>query len=453
MSLLRVGARAHIVGIGGAGMSGLARLLIEMGAHVSGSDAVDSPLLDQLRDEGITITIGHASLNVDAAEVVLWSPAIAGDNIELVAARINGATLLSRAEILAELGHLRQIIGLTGTHGKTTATSMMVHVMLAHGGDDGRLIGADVLGVGANGHWGSGDLIVEVDESFGSFALLSPHALGLLNVEVDHLDHYGSLDALEAAFTNLLNRVTGPIVVWHDDAGVRRVVKGVTRDLLRVGIDSNLDWVVENIELTRRGASFSLRGPNEEFAVTLAVIGVHNVANAAVVAVLARSLGVSGSAISEGLARFQGAPRRFQFVGTWKGVEVYEDYAHLPGEIAATLAATRASGYEHITVVFQPHRITRTRSLAPMFARVFDEAASVIVTDIYSAGEANPDEITGEIVANAISDYRPYGVTYCQSLGDVPTALAPLRVDSDVILLLGAGDMASVVVPLLEGIS
>jgi UDP-N-acetylmuramate--alanine ligase len=453
MSILQIGTRVHIVGIGGAGMSGLARLLLEMGAKVSGSDAVESTTLEQLRAQGAVIGVGHAPHSVDDAEVVLWSPAIGAENAELMAARANGAKLLSRAEALAELGELRRIIGLTGTHGKTTATSMMVHVMAASGGDDGRLLGADVLGVGTNGHWGMGDLILEVDESYGTFALLTPYALGLLNVDVDHLDHYGSLVVLEAAFTRLLNRVKGPLVVWSDDVGVGRVVRSATRNYVRVGTKDEPDWIVENVALARRGATFTLRGPSDAIDLTLAVTGAHNVANAAVVAVLALSLGVSSAKVREGLAHFQGAPRRFQLVGTWKDVEVYEDYAHLPGEIAATLAATRASGYERITAVFQPHRITRTRSLAASFAPAFDEATSVIVTDIYSAGEANPDGVTGEIVAKSISERRANAVTYCSSLADVPAVLDTLRDRSDVILLLGAGDVAKVVAPLLLGIT
>jgi UDP-N-acetylmuramate--alanine ligase len=452
MSILQIGTRVHIVGIGGAGMSGLARLLLEMGAKVSGSDAVSSPILDELRALGAKIVVGHSPRNVNDADVVLWSPAIGADNAELVAAKANGSTLLSRAEALAELGELRRIIGFTGTHGKTTATSMMVQVMAASGVDDGRLLGANVLGVGANGHWGKGDLILEVDESYGTFALLTPYALGLLNVDVDHLDHYGSLVVLEAAFTRLLNRVRGPLVVWVEDPGVRRVVAGATRDFVRVGTGDTADWVVENVSLQRRGATFSMRGPSDEFDVTLSVTGAHNVANAAVVAVLALSLGQSSATVRDGLARFQGAPRRFEFVGTWKGVEVFEDYAHLPGEIAATLAATRASGYERITAVFQPHRITRTLSLGESFATAFDEAANVIVTDIYSAGEPNPDAVTGELVATAIRERRTSSVTYCASLTDVPAVLDTLRENSDVIVLLGAGDVAHVVGAMLEGI-
>ena len=211
------------MGVAGAGMSGLAMLLAEMGAVVSGSDAQDAPILEELRGRHVTTYVGHDAQHVAGAEIVLWSPAVSRDNVELVAARENGAELMPRARAFSELAEMKRVIGLTGTHGKTTATSMMVQVSLAAGRDDGWLVGAPVLGVGAQGHWGEGDLIVEVDESFGTFAELSPFALGVLAVEADHLDYYGTVDALEAGFSDLITRTSGPIVVWGDDPGARRV--------------------------------------------------------------------------------------------------------------------------------------------------------------------------------------------------------------------------------------
>jgi UDP-N-acetylmuramate--alanine ligase len=453
VNALRPGARVHVVGIGGAGMSGLARLLAEMGATVSGSDVVESPVFDGLRRAGIDATAGHDAAKVDGAEVVLWSPAIASDNVELLEARERGSTMLSRSEALAQLGELRRIIGLTGTHGKTTATSMMIQVMHAWGVDDGWLVGADVLGVGKNGHWASGDLILEVDESYGTFALLRPFALGLLNVEADHLDHYGSLDVLEGAFGDLVARTTGPVVLWSDDAGARRVADRSSRDVIGVGTAEDSDWRVSDLSTSRRGATFSMHGPDEAFDLALRVTGAHNVANAAVVAVLAVSLGVARDAIVAGLEAFQGAPRRFQFLGSWNGVDVYEDYAHLPGEIAATLAATRAAGYERVAAVFQPHRVTRTVSLADAFAPAFDAAEHVVVTDIYLAGEANPTGVTGELVADAVRERRrDSATTYCSSLDLVPMVLESLHDHCDVIVLLGAGDVASITSKLRGGL-
>jgi UDP-N-acetylmuramate--alanine ligase len=423
-----------------------------MGCAVSGSDVADSVVLEELRRAGVATYVGHDPSQGSSAEAVLWSPAIPSDNVELVAARERGATLLTRAEVLACLARRQPVIGLTGTHGKTTATSMMVRVLHAAGRDDSRLLGAAVTGLGANGHWGRDSLVLEVDESFGTFALLEPFALGLLNVEADHLDYYGTLDDLEEAFRELVERTSGPVVAWGDDAGARRVVGRSKRDVELVGTGGDAAWRVSDVQLARRRSRFTLVGSDESFDVELAVTGNQNVANAAVVAVLARSLGVDPPAIVSGLGDFAGAPRRFEYRGTWRGVDVYEDYAHLPGEIAATIAATRSAGYERITAVFQPHRVTRTLHLAPQFATAFEGADHVIITDIYTAGEANPTGVTGEVIASHVVLGSPATSAYAATSDDVLTMLEALHDQSDVVLLLGAGDIASVASELRGGL-
>ena len=432
------------MGVGGAGMSGLARLLVESGTLVSGSDLADTVVLEELRTLGVAVAVGHDASNTVGAEFVLWSPAVKSDNVELVAAREGGAVLLSRAQVLADLGRARPVVGLTGTHGKTTATSMMVHVMKAAGRDAGRLLGADVIGVGSNGHSGIGDVVVEIDESYGTFALVRPHALGLLNVEADHLDHYGTLASLESAFAELIDRTSGPVVIWSDDAGSQRVASIATREVLRVGTRES-EWRVSDVTVSRHDARFTLHGPGVDERLILNLTGVHNVADAAVVAVLAAQLGISFEAISSGLANFQGAPRRFELLGSWRGVDVYESYAHLPGEIAAILSATRAAGYERIAAVFQPHRVTRTIALVEDFAASFDLASTVIVTDIYTAGEPNPTGVSGQVIAEAMTR-RGAGATttYCASTDGVPDVLESVHDHSDVVVLLGAGDVAKV---------
>jgi UDP-N-acetylmuramate--alanine ligase len=309
-----------------------------------------------------------------------------------------------------------------------------------------------VLGVGAQGHWGEGDLLVEVDESFGTFGELHPFALGLLNVEPDHLDFYGSLAALEGAFADLVARTRGPVVAWADDPGARRAV-AARRDAVLVGTADAAGWRVSEIDLERRRASFQLSGASS-LRLELRVTGAHNVANAAVVAVLAHELGVPDEAIVRGLSNFVGAPRRYQYRGSWRGVDVYEDYAHLPGEIAATLAASRAGGYERVTVVFQPHRVTRTLALVDQLAESFEGARHVIITDLYAAGEANPEGVTGELVARALQRVNPtLDTLYCGDLRLVGELLEALVEDSDVILVLGAGDVGSVISTLAGGVS
>jgi UDP-N-acetylmuramate--alanine ligase len=435
-------------------MSALAMLLAEMGAEVSGCDATDTPILEDLRARHVTTFVGHDPHHVDGVEVVLWSPAVADDHVELVAARENGAAMVSRARALYELSLMRKVIGLTGTHGKTTATSMMVQVALAAGRDDGWLVGAPVLGVGANGHWGAGDVIVEVDESYGTFGELRPYALGLLNVEADHLDHYGSIETLEAAFVDLVERTSGPVVAWGDDAGVARVVGSLTHAVVIVGTAPGSTWRVTDVELERRRATFRVHGPGTTLEITLRVTGAHNVANAAIVAVLAHELGVSDAAVVRGLSNFVGAPRRYQYRGAWRGADVYEDYAHLPGEITATLAATRAAGYERVTVVFQPHRVTRTLALVDQFASAFEGARHVLVTDLYLAGEANPTGVTGALIANALQRHDPsLDTLYCDDLALVGGLLEHLVDDSDVVLVLGAGDVGSIINTLAGGLA
>jgi UDP-N-acetylmuramate--alanine ligase len=329
---------------------------------------------------------------------------------------------------------------------------MMAQVSLAGGRDDGWLLGAPVLGVGAQGHWGEGDLLLEVDESYGTFGELHPFALGLLNVEPDHLDFYGSLAALEGAFADLVARTRGPVVAWADDPGAKGAVSS-RADAVLVGTTAASTWRVRDVVLERRRASFALSGPRS-LRVELRVTGAHNVANAAVVAVLAHELGVPDEAIVRGLSNFVGAPRRFQYRGAWHGVDVYEDYAHLPGEISATLAATRAGGYERITVVFQPHRVTRTLALVDQFSGAFGGARHVIITDLYTAGEPNPSGATGELVARAIQRFDPaLDTLYCDDLQLVGELLEQLVDDSDVILVMGAGDIGSIIATLPGGVT
>jgi UDP-N-acetylmuramate--alanine ligase len=420
-------------------MSGLARLLFERGCVVSGSDAHDAPVLAELAALGVKVRVGHASAG--DVDVVTWSPAIAADNVELVDARQRGLRLASRAEALADLVAQQATIGLTGTHGKTTATSMMAHVLAAAGRDSSRLLGAAVRGLGANGHWGPDGLVLEVDESYGTFDQLRPVALGLLNVEADHLDHYASATNLEAAFARLLERTSGPVVAW-DDEGARRVGALVEREVTWVGTERG-SWRVGEVTLERRSSSFTLSGA-ETMSIRLGVSGAHNVADAAVVAVLARESGVQTPAILEGLARFSGAPRRFEYHGRWRDADVYEDYAHLPGEVRAALAGARAGGYRNVTVVFQPHRYSRTRHLARDFADAFVDAARVIVTDVYAAGEADPGDVSGRLVLEAIVSAHPEAAcTYVAELSEVTRALEELTDVGDALVFVGAGDVGT----------
>ncbi|MFI5036121.1 MAG: UDP-N-acetylmuramate--L-alanine ligase [Acidimicrobiales bacterium] len=445
--------RVHVVGVGGAGMSGVARLLVGAGCVVSGSDAAPSRELDELRAAGVAVFVGHSADHGADAEVVLWSPAVGRDNVELAAGRERGARMVDRAELLGELGRRFRVVGLTGTHGKTTATSMMAHVQAAAGRDAARLVGAPVPGLGANGHFGPDGLVLEVDESFGTFARLAPHALGLLNVEADHLDHYGSVAALEAAFVALVERTTGPVVAWVDDEGAARVARGARRGVDSVAEVAASTWRVSRVRVTREGSSFTLTGPGVALEVHLAVAGRHAVADAAVVAALGLADGLDATAVTAGLAAFRGVPRRFERRGSWRGVDIFEDYAHLPGEIRATLDALRSIGFARVTAVFQPHRVTRTLALGAAFAPAFDRADHVVITDLYLAGEPNPDAVTGEAVAGPLRERRGEDVVYASTFEEVAAALVALHDRSDVVVLLGAGDVARVIDHLPEALT
>ena len=442
----------HIVGVGGAGMSGVARFMQEEGWSVSGSDANDSPVLRELKDAGIVVYRGHDQGHGMDAELVLWSPAVGQENVEIQRARERGVRLLTRGEFLAEMARRSRVIGLTGTHGKSTATSMMVTVSHAAGRDDAWLLGTPVRGVGENGHYGAGDLILEVDESFGTLGLLAPFGLGLLNVEADHLDHYGTIENLESAFVALLERTVGPVVVF-DEPGARRVATRARSDAVIVSFERGATWWVTDVALAKRTSSFVLVGQGDRLEIALRVTGRHNVANAATVAALAREIGISNDAIVKGLGEFTGAPRRFEFVGKWQGTDVIDDYAHLPGEVRATLAAGSAAGYQHIGVVFQPHRYTRTEKLADDFAHAFEGATFLIVTDVYSAGESNTSNVSGDHIARAVRATRPpFLVDYAPTFDEVIARLEEVREGLDLLLVLGAGDVGTIVSMLPGGI-
>ncbi len=441
------GSRVHIVGVGGSGMSGVARLLHERGCLVSGSDAADSPGLAALAELGMTIHVGHDGAYGHDADVVLWSPAVPEDHVELTAARVRGVTMIPRARLLALLGQMQAVLGITGTHGKTTATSMLAHVATAAGRDPSWLLGAEIRGLGPNGHWGSGPLVLEVDESYGTLGELEPAALGLLNVQADHLDYYQTLGAVEDAFSHLVRRTRGPVVAWVDDPGARRATR--TRgDVITVGSASSI-WRVADEVVDRQGSRFSLVSEDQIVPVRLRVTGHHIVADASVVAVLALAVGMAVPDVQAGLEAFSGAPRRFELRGTWRTSDVFDDYAHLPAEIEATLAAARASGYRRVVAIFQPHRVTRTSVLAPTFARAFDDADEVIVTDLYTAGEPNPAGITGEVVAQAVlSDVDSPPCHYAATFADVVTVLERLA-PPDAVVILGAGDITQLAAQLV----
>jgi len=434
--------RIHVVGIGGAGMSGLARLLCGFGHTVSGSDLVDSPTLAALQTSGIAVHVGHDAANVGDVDLVTASPAVAADNAELVAADARGIRVASRAEVLGSLSELREMVAIAGTHGKTTTSSMLTVILATAGRSPSWLVGADVAGLGANARVDGGDeLVVEADESYGSFAKLSPALCAVTNIEADHLDHYGTLATLRDAFLGLLER-SAACVVNGDDRVARELSRIVAATL--VGTDPAFDVVVSDVRLDRASSQFVLRHGGAEIDVRVGAPGPHNVQNAALAAAVALLRGVSGDAVVEALSRFAGVPRRFEFRGEVRGATMVDDYAHLPSEVAAVLATARAGGFRRVVAVFQPHRYTRTSQLAAAFARAFDDADVVVVTDVYAAGEPPLPGVTGRLVADAIagSPSAPE-VRYVKDRAALAAEVAPLLRAGDLLLTMGAGDLTT----------
>jgi len=448
---LAAGRRVHVVGVGGAGMSAIATVLAAMGCRVTGSDLNRSPVTDRLAARGIAVALGHRAENVAGAELVTASPAVGPDNVELAEARRLGIPVLPRSEILAAIASRKRCVAVAGTHGKTTTSSMLALALRAAGLHPSFLIGADVGDLDTNGMLDEGPwMVLEADESYGTYAALVPELTVLTSVEADHLDHYGSLAALRDAFSHLLASTAGRCLVSADDRGAADL--GVAAGSLLVGEADGADYRVGNLVLARSSTRFELVGPRGPIGrIRLAVPGRHNAANAALAAAAALEIGAEFAAVEAALARFAGVPRRYEFRGEVGGISFVDDYGHLPSEVAATLATARNGGFSRVVAVFQPHRYTRTAALAGDFAHAFDDADAVVVTDVYPAGEAPVPGVTGRLVADAIARARPdLVVRYAAGREELRSAVASVLVPGDVCVTLGAGDLTTLPDELLE---
>lgn len=436
--------RVHVVGIGGAGMSAIAGVLAAMGHSVSGSDLKTSPVVERLRGQGISVSIGHRADNVAGAELLTHSPAIAGDNVELVEARRRGVPVVERSAMLGHIASLRRCIAVAGTHGKTTTASMLSLILAESGFQPSFLIGADVNEIGTNAVWDRGEwVVVEADESYGSFKSILPEVAVLTNVEADHLDHYGSVETLRSAFDRYVESATGATVTGADDPVAAAI--GRAHGARSVGISADATYRMVDLELTRSAVKFELEGPDGVLGtLRVPVPGLHNARNAAVAAVAASAVGASPEDIVSSLARFTGVPRRFEFRGEVHGVTFVDDYAHLPTEVEAALAAGRTGRWSRIVAVFQPHRYTRTAALAGTFAGAFADADAVVVTDVFSAGEQPVPGVSGQLVADSVSSAeRSKPVYYAPSRDALVERVAGLLRPGDLCLTLGAGDLTT----------
>jgi UDP-N-acetylmuramate--alanine ligase len=446
-------ADIHIVGIGGAGMSAIATVLAAMGHRVTGSDLQPSPVLDRLAGEGIEVHVGHSGDHVGTAAAVAISTAIPSTNPEVVAALDRGIPVLRRAELLAAIAACRRSVAVAGTHGKTTTSSMLAVILTEAGLRPSFLIGGEINDVGGGAVWDDGLwFVVEADESDGTFLELGAEAALVTNIEPDHLEHYGGFDGLVAAFDQFLTATPGPRVVCADDplaAALAARTGAVT-----YGTVAGADWQMTDVVGGRSSVCFSVvHGGAPVARVELPVPGLHNARNACGALAMAASLGVEPADGARALAHYGGVARRFQLRGEAAGITCVDDYAHLPTEVAAALAAAHDGGWGRVVAVFQPHRYSRTAALWSTFSDAFTQADILVVTDIYPAGEVPRPGVTGKLVLDAVLDAHPgTRAAWMPNRPDLLGYLGHLLRPGDLCLTLGAGDLTALPGPLLEEI-
>jgi UDP-N-acetylmuramate--alanine ligase len=442
---LRARQRLHVVGVGGAGMSAIATVLVAMGHDVSGSDLRESATLDRLRSLGIPVAVGHRPGNVpDPVDAVVVSSATAPSNPEVRTARDREVRVLRRADALAAIVASRPTVAVAGSHGKTTTSSMLALILRAAGRRPSFVIGGDLNEVGTNAQWDDGDLVVvEADESDGTFLELAPHHVVVTSVLPDHLDHYGTLHGLVRAFEDFVRAAPGTRVVCADDPVAAALCAPV--DAVSYGFAAHADYRIVEYRGSRTGSHLVLTARGEELgAVELAAPGRHNALNAVGATAIALELGVAFGAVQGALAGFGGVARRFQHRGERGGVTFVDDYAHLPGDVEAMIEAAREGGWRRIVAVFQPHRFSRTASLWRDFADVFRGADTVVLTDVYPAGEQPRPGVSGRLLLQAVLDSHPeQSVVYLPRRADLVEHVPPLARPGDLVLTLGAGDLTT----------
>jgi len=444
----------HFIGIGGIGMSGIAEMLHNMGYKVQGSDQANNANIERLRGRGITVTIGHDRENIDHADVVVVSTAIPKDNPEYKAARGKLLPIVRRAEMLAELMRFRRTIAIGGTHGKTTTTSLVAALMDAGGLDPTVINGGVINAYGTNARMGAGDwMVVEADESDGTFLKLPADIAIITNIDPEHLDHYGSFDAVRAAFRQFVENVPfyGFGVMCLDHEEVQALVGHIEdRRLVTYGTNPQADVRFLNLRTTGRQTDFDIlirdrkTGEKIEIAgLSLPMPGQHNVSNATAAIAVAHELGLSIDAIRTGLAAFGGVKRRFTHTGQWRGVEFFDDYAHHPVEIRAVLRAAREATTAKLIAIMQPHRYSRLADLYDEFATCFNEADKVIIAPVYAAGEQPIEGVDGQSLVEKISLSGHRDARFIASEQALPPLLAEIAAAGDYVVFLGAGNISN----------
>lgn len=438
--------RLHFTGIGGIGMSGIAEILLNMGYTISGSDVKLTAVTERLGTLGATVHEGHSALHVAGAKALVVTSAVNESNPELMEARRLGIPVIPRGELLAELMRLKYGIAIAGSHGKTSTTSMTATMLAYAGLDPTVVVGGRVSALGgSNARMGKSDfLVVESDESDGSFLKLAPIIAVVTNIDREHLDHYHSIEEIRRAFTEFVNKVPfyGCAILCLDDENVQQVLPAVKRRTVTYGVSAQADLHISGIQVGHMSSEFRLRFRGEDLGVfELKVPGMHNVLNATAAAAVAHELEVPHEKIRAGLAEYRGVERRFQLRGEAAGVTIIDDYGHHPTEIRATLAAARLCRFQRVHVIFQPHRYTRTQHLMDDFARSFHQADTVSLLDIYAASEA---PIAGVSSAALTERLRAFGHREAHLAGTIDKAVemvAAAARPGDAVVTLGAGNV------------
>jgi len=431
--------KVHFIGIGGIGMSALARILVSMGFFVSGSDIQESKIVKELRDIGVKVYIGHKAEQIEGASLVVYSSAIKPDNPELQEAKRKDIPILHRGEMLAKVMEKKNAVAIAGSHGKTTTTSLVAMILMEAGWEPTVIVGGRLTSVGTNAFLGSGDFVVaETDESDGSFLKLKPSYAIVTNIDREHLEHYGSFTSLVEAFFTFLSQVKEKKVICIDD----RILREISHDAITYGFSKDAIYSVKNVRKEGKYRYFTPLYKGKELQeIKMGLSGWHNVQNALGALALCLEMGVSLDNVFEALSKFEGVERRLTVKGEAKGIVVVDDYGHHPTEIKCTLKAVLESWPERrIVVLFQPHRYTRVKALLEEFSKAFHDAHEVWVTEIYSAGEA-PNGVTGADVYNGIKRKSNPSVRYIPDINDAPFILANELKEGDLLLTLGAGDV------------
>ena len=453
--------KLHFVGIGGAGMNGIAQVMLNLGYQISGSDIKANPATDRLAEQGVTIYIGHATENVSGVDAVVISSAVKADNPEVMAARDQRIPVVPRAEMLAEIMRFRYGVAVAGTHGKTTTTSLVASLLIEGDLDPTYVIGGKLNSAGNYAHLGEGEVLVaEADESDASFLYLQPMISIVTNIDEDHMTTYGGeFERLRAAFLEFLHHIPfyGLAVLCIDDDNVRNLLPEVTRRIRTYGLSDDADVRASDVKQVATVTSFDVVIDGQKaFAVDLAMPGLHNVRNALAAISVALELGVSVNKIQAALNKFAGIGRRFQVQGqcqTDKGeVMLVDDYGHHPSEIAATIAAVRAGWPERrLVLAFQPHRYSRTHDAFDDFVSVLSEVDVLVLSEVYAAGEAPINGADGRALTRAIRARAKVDPVFVENIDELPDALLDVVEANDIVVTMGAGDIGRIASELASG--